>query len=269
MSRTSATIIAVALGLATSALGWSGLRSRNYSGLPVASTAAPFDVDAGTDAGTDAGSFPTTGLAAYYKFDNNLTDSTDAGNDATDVSGTITYSAGILNQAVNCASGNRVHILHNGVNSFALQAAASGPFSISTWIFPPSLPAGYATLLTQNTSAVGLYLKSDGRVSMWDFAHGGDHLSAGTVSAAVWTSVVFTYAGASGAYKFYLNGVLSGSSSGVAFDATGVSWWFCTDESGANAFLGLQDETAVFTSAELSASDVTAIYNGGSPLPYP
>jgi hypothetical protein len=98
-----------------------------------------------------------------------------------------------------------------------------------------------------------------------NFIDGNTYLSVSKPSTGTWNHVVCTFD--SSASKLYLNGSLVDSNSGASATASNCGNSFQIARlSGSNLLGGakLIDEVALFTST-LSASDVTAIYNGGVP----
>ncbi len=211
--------------------------------------------------------FPAAGLLAYYKFDSTAVDIT-GNNHNGDVSGSPTYTTGIVGNAIQTASSKMLSCGANPGNLSPQNGTANTAFSISMWIKPTSL-ADYGSLFASNDSAVGLYTMASGHLNFWDNAHGSDHISTGAVVVTgSWQHVVFSFAGASGAYKFYLNGALLNSASGVAFDISTTANWIGANASGASPFTGAIDETGIW-STELSSTDVTTIYNSGVGTTFP
>jgi len=152
--------------------------------------------------------------------------------------------------------------------------SSDSPFSISAWIKPVDnarfriafkwgatsreyyfQTAGGGALQVKLNSSLSVYIGRNGQA---------------TISEDVWSHVVFTYDGSGNKNNInvYLNGVLDNGttiSSGTytAMSNTTESFIIGGYNDGSNAN-GLIDETAIFTT-ELSASDVTSIYNGGTP----
>lgn len=94
--------------------------------------------------------------------------------------------------------------------------------------------------------------------------------SSSTIADTNWHHIAFTYDGSASptGINLYLDGSLdNGSTTGTISSDMTNSFPFCiSSRNQATAFYsGLVDEVGVFNS-ELSASDITAIYNSGTPL---
>lgn len=155
-----------------------------------------------------------SGLEAAFEFESNVLDSTSHAHNGTEAGGP-TYAAGKTGNAIVVTSGSRASISP----IIDAQPVAADPFSIEVWIKPSVLPVAYGTILANVGGGVGLYLRSGGLLSYWDFTAGSDHLSTSAIGTGAYVHVVFTYAGASGNWKFYINNVLSGSGAGAALHA--------------------------------------------------
>lgn len=206
----------------------------------------------------------SSSLEAAFEFDSNALDSTSHAHTGTEQGGP-TYAAGKIANAIVFGGGSRVRLSGTIINA---QPTAGDAFSIEVWLNPSALPASYGTILAENAGARGLYLKSDGTMSYWDFFAGSDHLSTTALSTGVYTHVVFTYAGASGNWKFYINNVLSGSGSGSALQATSLEM-IGADFGGPLPYSGQVDMLRVWATYELSATEISQLYNGGAGITYP
>lgn len=152
--------------------------------------------------------------------------------------------------------------------------ATDSPFSISAWIKPTSSGrftiafkwgtslreyyfqiAGGGALQVSLNSSLSVYIGRNGQT---------------TISQNVWSHVICTYDGSGNKnnVNIYLNGVLDNSttiSSGTYTAMSNTAQPFEIGRyNGGSYASGLIDETAVFNS-ELSASDITTIYNSGAP----
>jgi len=185
------------------------------------------------------------------------------GNDAT-VGGAPTYSNDrpyALPSITNTLAGS-----FDGTNDYATATLGSqvfdGDFSISAW-FNASTSPEYLTLLqlgdqSAYTDGWRLY-KNFSQLQFWDGVGGYSLiLQGGTISTGSWYHLAITRSGT--ACTLYLNGnsIDTGTSS-EAFTSTAFKISFTNFP-----FNGLIDEVALWDSA-LSASDVAAIYNSGTP----
>ena len=175
---------------------------------------------------------------------------------------------------------NDKSILLDGSDEYATisgssDLAISGDVTISLWFKSASLPGNEAfDYMFQLTAALGTGLDraigirgtgSDAQIVANTYASGWDAPWTNTsISADTWyhVAVIFT----SGSSQVYFNGADKGSKSittnTVNYTATNIGGM---RYSTANYFNGNIDEVAVFASA-LSSSNITAIYNSGTPV---
>jgi hypothetical protein len=139
----------------------------------------------------------------------------------------------------------------------------SGDYSISFWINPDSTPSA-SSLLQLGTSATyadgfRVYRYSGGQ-AFWRGEGGSSYVLAISTPTAIntWHHLAITRSGSS--VTMYHNGssIQTGTDS-HAYTSTTFNVSFTT-----YPFDGFQDEVALWDSA-LSASDITAIYNSGTP----
>lgn len=209
-------------------------------------------------------------LLAYYTADNTPNDALGTYN-GTLVNGT-TYGTGIINQGFS----------FDGVNDYVaispvIGASLSAPnvaHSYSAWVYPTNLTDTY-NFVFQNgddTSGSALLLKTN-KIAF--FYQGGSYLKTSTVTLTLnaWNHIVVTYDGGglnNSNVSFYLNGT---------FDVTvATPFWSETPtynftqigryNIGAHFFNGIIDEVGIWN-RELSASEVTELYNAGAGKQYP
>ena len=145
-------------------------------------------------------------------------------------------------------------------------------FTVSFWLKLSGVQPDWATPLGVSSSGgwhdgFGFYHSSEDLLRFWINSYDGTRASTGTsLSNGVWYHVVGTYDAALGSanIKIYLNGVHSGSGdTKVAVTQSGrpisVGALYTDD------MVGFVDEVAFWPIA-LSAQNVLAIYNGGSPF---
>ena len=171
-----------------------------------------------------------------------------------------------MNDFVDCGDNDNLSF-GNGVTD--------SPFSISAWIkIGQTISQGIVTKYG-STSATRewLFYITGGKLRLLLWGNGTNNIATGTTNLATntWYHVVCTYDGRGGSTAYngmtlYINGVAeSVTTSGGAY--TAMSNTNQNVEIGkhlTNELLGNIDETAIFN-IELSASDVTTIYNGGIP----
>lgn len=152
-------------------------------------------------------------------------------------------------------------------------------FSFSAWIkissysntfqsiaqFKTNHSNGFQLLASDRTLYAGLNIGSNDHTNMMRVKTAGD--ISGTFLS--WTHIAMTYNGGGGStssnYKVYVNGSeVSLTSTGNYASLTNVNSLGGANGGSAFYFNGLIDELATFDSL-LSSSDVTAIYNSGTP----
>ena len=212
------------------------------------------------------------GLQAYYTADNTPNDA--LGNyNGTLVNG-ASYGTGIINNGFSLDGVNDYVDLGNN-----LDFDGSTPFSFNLWVNPTSisndmlfwkmnaglLTAGYLCYIyTGNLLEFILANSSSNRIYV---------KTSTAISGSVFSMITITYDGSKdvSGVKIYINGVsdtlttinntLTGSTSNTE------DLYFGRGVSSANYFGGIQDEISVFNK-ELTASEVTQLYNGGAGLQY-
>ena len=153
--------------------------------------------------------------------------------------------------------------------------SSDSPFSISAWI-KPDVTARFRLIFKYGSTLKEYFMQIAGggklQVAFKDNINGGSIGRNGntTIPTASWSHVVMTYNGSGHATRInvYLNGVLdngstTGSGSYTAMSNTSEPLEIGRFTSGSYAD-GHIDEVAIFNT-ELSASDITTIYNSGAP----
>lgn len=204
-------------------------------------------------------------LVAYYRADNSATDQTGNGYNGTLVNG-ATYGIGKINQGFSFDGVNDyVSISPTFGSTFSNNAS---PHTYSAWIYPTNVTDNYNWIIQNGSSTKGtsMIINLD---RLGFFFDGGNAVvttgSAITVNA--WNHVVCAYNGA-GAVKMYVNGNLMATVGASWTDAGGTTGTYIGAYVGAAYFFnGAIDEIGAWT-RQLSASDVTTLYNGGAGLQY-
>lgn len=206
-------------------------------------------------------------LVAYWKLDESSGNPVDAsGNGKTLTNTNVTFSGGKINNA-GSFNGSSSKLACTGV-------ALGTEFSIQIWLYRASTvgrkglmgcgaqgSGGGANKLLIMTSVV-----SSGDI----YIHPNDFYTAGGVlTSGAWNHIVYTYSVANGS-KIYVNGVSkSFTGAGAPMNVTDANWIFGLETLNNNNWLnGLMDEIAMWT-RELTASEVTQLYNSGSAIQYP
>jgi hypothetical protein len=153
-------------------------------------------------------------------------------------------------------------VFGGGTNRITLANAISlgTVFTLSAWINPANLTGAYKAIFAPASgTAVGLFLKSTGKLSWWFSA--ADHLSTASIATSTWTHVALVSDGVRA--TFYINGVADAVVAVSAFTVGQLG-----NDSSNEAWVGSLDEMGVWTRA-LAPSEITTLYNAGSGTAYP
>ena len=169
---------------------------------------------------------------------------------------------------VNCGDNNNLSF-GNGITD--------SPFSISAWVKIGQTSAQGIVTKYGSTTATREYLfyTTGGKLRLLfiDANNGANNFATGTTSLSIntWYHVCATYDGSGGSTAYngmtlYINGVSeSVSTSGGSYTAmSNTSQRVEIGKYASNELLGNIDEVSIFNT-ELSASNVTSIYNSGTP----
>ena len=153
----------------------------------------------------------------------------------------------------------------------------TGDMSFSAWVNRTELvnasAGGYVPILTKRGSNINyqFYLDSldgsgAGRMRFYDGSSAHSPSGGTVIAAAAWFHVALTIDnGATNGGKWYVNGELDGAASTISVSNTNTDPVMVGKLGNAAYYTkGLTDEVALFDSI-LSVSDITAIYNSGSP----
>lgn len=221
----------------------------------------------------------STGLVSYWEFEEASGTRVDShgSNDLSD-NNTVTQGTGIQGNCADLEFSNSEYFSITDADQSGLQP--SGAISLSIWFNLETTPQSngsneytfFRKLSAGSNRSYGFSLQE---VSVGSFRFAGviygsaQNTFLQTISApstATWYHAVFTWNGATSEAKFYLNG------SQVGTTQTGSQTFLKNDNSpvyigGTAYFDGLLDE-AGFWSKELSSTEVSDLYNGGSGIPY-
>lgn len=206
------------------------------------------------------------GLLAYYTADSTANDALGTYN-GTLVNG-ATYGTGIINNGFNL----------DGINDYASISptfgssltAPTSAFTYSAWVYKTK--SGQAFIVQNGTVDMGccLFVTSGGFVGLTYQGvtqQTSSSISAGFVNLNTWHHLVAAYDGA-GSVTFYNDGADVGTKSISWTDGTGTSNTYIGTYSGiSNYFGGIIDEVGVWD-RQLTASEVTDLYNSGAGLQY-
>lgn len=206
-------------------------------------------------------------LQAYYTADNTPNDA--LGNYNGTLTNGATYDTGIINNGFSL----------DGVNDYvdispSLGASLTAPtssFSYSAWVYKTK--SGQAVIVQNGGSSFGctMAVTSGGFIGLFyggSSAVQGSTTSAGFINLNTWHHVVATYDGA-GNVSFYRDGASAGTYSISWTDGAGTAdAWIGSFLGSSNFFGGIIDEVGIWD-RELSASEVTELYNSGAGKQYP
>lgn len=214
-------------------------------------------------------------LAAYWKMDGNSNGSLGT-NNGSDTNVTYSTANGIINQGAG----------YNGTSSrttFSAPIIPLGAKSICFWIKPTSHAAFKAVIdnnqLSSANNGTCIFYTSGGGATLQFFSGNGSgstnrfSLTTPTVSDGVWSHVALTWDGTTSAntVKAYVNGGTPTTATASSTETTQAPVNLAIASlsgGGANFFNGALDEIGIW-SRELSAAEITQLYNGGVGLSYP
>jgi len=209
---------------------------------------------------------------AHWTFDESSGvryDSTSNANDLTD-NNTVSSAIGLLSTAADFEASNSEYLSNAG----GIGLSTNTNHTISFWYKPESTGTHQTSIYTGDTTS-GLHIRINDNTKLFtQFANssGETKTTSGSAlfTAGNWYHVVVVLNVNSDSFEFYINGSL------VAETVTGTAASGFTDGSTlcigatncASQYLdGLVDEFSIFPSA-LNSTQVTTIYNTGTPLPY-
>jgi len=224
--------------------------------------------------GGGSGIFPSSNLLAYYTADNTPNDSLGTYN-GTLVNG-ATYGTGIINQGFSLDGVNDTVDMGNN-----LDFDGSTPFSISCWINASAIggttkiPLGKA-LNTSPFTGYWFGIKTSGEI-FFQLSNNGNInwlgiQNSAMLSTSTWYHVVATYDGSksSSGLKVYVNNALNTQtilSNTLTGSISNTKSFKIGARDNGFYFGGSVDEVGVWD-RELTASEVTDLYNSGSGLQY-
>ena len=178
--------------------------------------------------------------------------------------------------AIEGASFTNVYSLDfDGVDDYVdcgdLSAYDNGDFSCSLWIYKTT--SNDVEYIMANSGSVGragfdIVMDASENITVLRNTRTADTISGFTAigfTINTWHHVIVTYKDATKTLKIYLDGVLKDTTIGItSTNSASIDFMIGSYNGSALFFTGNIDEVAIFN-AELSSSDVTDIYNGGTP----
>lgn len=230
-------------------------------------------------------------LVGYYKFENDVVDSTGLLPTAT-ATGTD-FISGKVNQAIRFnASTDRVDIPDTTLLSFTSGGGADIPFSISTWVYFTSFNSGGNWIINKRDATSGgdewqMYRSAfNAGINFVKFDRNSNSIyqaivtSQGALSLNTWYHMVFTDNGSktNAGMKVYLNGVsqtptidnagvYTGMNNGTSITRMGLNSWNLSSPTLAHQ--GYLDEIAIWKDRVLTQTEVSFLYNSGNGRTYP
>jgi len=202
-------------------------------------------------------------LVAYYTGDNTPNDAKGTYN-GTLVNGT-TYATGKINNGFSFDGINDYVNIPTFGSTFSNNTS---PHSYAAWIYPTNVTDNYNWIIQNGSGSKGTSMIINlNRLGF--FFDGGNGLvtTPSVITVNTWNHVVCAYNGA-GQVKFYVNGNLVGTSAASWTDAGGATGTYIGAYVGAAYFFnGSIDEVGAWTK-QLSATEVTELYNGGAGKQY-
>lgn len=228
-------------------------------------------------------------LVGYYKFENNVIDSTGLLPTATT---NVVYTSGKIGQAANFDAFSRVvDIPDTDFLSFTTGGGNDVPFSMSIWVLFNSFSSTGNWIINKRTNASGgdewhlVYSTSLNRLVFVKFDRTnsaniqGIQSPASPFSLSTWYHIVYTDDGTktNAGMKMYINGVLQTTTNLNSGTYTGMPNGSSITRMGDASFglstltrhNGYIDETAIWKNRILTQSEVTSLYNSGSGITYP
>jgi len=208
------------------------------------------------------------------RYDSNVVNS----NDLTD-NNTVTYATGLLSNACDFEKTNSEYLSITDVQQQNLEFLTS--FSTSMWIYLESQPtAGNAYRFFSKLGAndgYELMYSEDNVVRLRTRVYNGGtgnnkDFTTADLTDSTWYHVVFTYDGSSKQHCIYLNGTIYGSCQtgtiNPGSNTEELRFGAFAEGSPGGFYDGLIDEITFFDYVLSSTSEITSLYNSGTPLNY-
>lgn len=230
-------------------------------------------------------------LLAYYKFENNVIDSTGLSPAATSTG--VDYVVGKVNNAVRFdSSTDRVDIPDSNNFSFITTPGIDVPFTISMWVYFTAFSSLANFLINKRTNSAGndewqfFRRNIDGALAFIKYDRVNNAIFQGVATSTVpfslntWYHVVITDDGTktNAGMNLYINsiqqtkinvnaGTYTGMPNGTGITRIGLNSWNLTEPTVAHQ--GYIDECCVWKNRELTQSEINYLYNSGNGRTYP
>lgn len=223
----------------------------------------------------------TKDLVGYYKFENNVVDSTGLLPAATGTG--IDYVSGKIGQSVRFdANTDRVDIPDTNLLSFTSGGGVDVPFSMCMWVYFTAFGASGNWIFNKRNATSGgdewqlVYAQGRLQFSKFDRVSNSITQTVGTplsvLSLNTWYHIAVTDNGSktTSGMKLYINGVsqsltdlsagvYTGMNNGTSGARIGLAAWAISFP-----HIGYLDETAIWKNRVLNQSEITYIYNSGT-----
>lgn len=228
-------------------------------------------------------------LAAYYKFNGDVTEST--GKSPNGVATNTNYVTGKIGNAINFPSSSLayVDIANNANFSFTSGNGADIPFSISFWFYAANFSSTGNWIINKRNNSTDvewqILLDPHGAAILTKFSGGTNvsHQSAitqyGSITLNNWYHIVVTDNGSktTAGIKIYINsinqttndisiGQYLGMNPGTSNTRIGISNWVLSPTL---RHVGYVDELAIWKNRVLNQNDVNKLYNSGNGVSFP
>lgn len=213
-----------------------------------------------------------TNLVSYWELESDGADS-HGSNDLTEIGTSGSFVPAIQGNGVDIEEGSPTQYYISDASQSGLDITTSGSWSF--WYKPESITSTQEWIINKyitsgNDRGYGIALQS-GNIFFYqgtsDGAGGESDFQSYTFTNGNWYHIVLTYD--SGDLKYYVNGSLVGTDSAVSpLPNVGTDFYINRAPSGGNGMVdGVLDGVGVWNRA-LYANQVSALYGGGSGLPY-
>lgn len=221
-----------------------------------------------------------TNLVSYWKLDESSGNAADShGPNTLTNTNTTAYAAAKLNNGADFEAGSSQSLSIADASQTGLDFTTALSFSL--WFKLESAPGTQMNFINKHAGGGNeQYFLAYRTASTPNFRLSVDKTGNGTAqdilgvdttfNTATWYHVVCTWDGATKTAKFYINGTQSGTDQVGAnvdtiFNGTDA---FALGVPGAEYFDGIMDEVGAWSKV-LTSTEVSQLYNGGTPLPYP
>jgi len=204
---------------------------------------------------------PTTNLVGWYGFNGNTNDASSAANNLTNNGATPTTDRYNVANAAYDFSGATQYLVRN-TPSFTFGATSS--FTVSFWMFKPTLTYGIALMNSSGTNGNFIWNFQTGTTGSFQFGTNKQGSAwawaQSTYATNQWYHVVGTFA--NGAMTLYIDGVQAATNTYVHTGALAVNLPFYVGRGhGGNYYSGKIDDIGIWTRV-LTLAEIQGLYTG-------